>query len=231
MERRSTLTESMLTEEEKSRVRAEEIFRAEILRDLQANKPRSNHQRLWTLLNSSFALWFLSSVVLAGLTTAVTYYQAKRGEHLRKAELERRLDTEISGRIALARRGAHLDEKRIAQGADYSTQAVYNTAQFYLDNSFITGSSHLYDFSLYPEYQTRTFRSLVFELRSVVDSADRPELTDVLAVYEKLLDLGSQINGKNEKATQQTAQSVIEILDRLTKSRWLSLQGAQEASN
>jgi hypothetical protein len=203
----------MLTEGEKIRIRNEEVFRTEVCRELEAKKPRS----LWTLLNSSFALWFLSSVVLASLTTVFTYYQAKRAEQGRKIEIERRFETEINSRISLALRGAHFDQSRIAHGKEYSPESIYITAQSYLDNSFTTSSSSLQDFSVYPEYKGRTFRSLVSELRSVVNRARQSDLTNALEEYEKLLDLGSQQNG-NEKATQQTVQSLVEHLGRLARA-------------
>jgi len=220
----------MLTEEGKTRIRNEEIFRTEVRRELEVNKSRSRRERLWTLLNSSFALWFLSSIVLASLTTALTYYQAERSEQLRKTEIERRLDTEISSRITLAQRGALLDGERVAQHNEYPPASIYQNVQSYLDNSFTTGSSNRLDFSIYPEYEKRTFRSLVFELRSVADPSARSELTAVLAVYERLLDLGSQ-PGKGEIATQQTVESALKLLDQLTKRRWLPPQGVPEAAS
>jgi hypothetical protein len=208
----------MLTEEEKIRIRDEEIFRTEVRHELEAIKPRSRRQRFWALLNSSFALWFLSSVLLASLTTAFTYTQAKRGEQLRKAEIERRFDTEISSRISLALRGAHFDQSRIAHGAKYSPESIYITAQSYLDNSFTSSSSSLQDFSVYPEYKGRTFRSLVLDLRSIVKRSRQSALTSALEEYETLLDLGSRPNETNDKATQQTVESLIEHLDRLEKA-------------
>lgn len=219
----------MLTEEGKIRIRDEEVFRTEVLRELEANKPRSRPERLWALLNSSFALWFLSSVVLASLTTALTYYQSKRSEQLKMSEIEKRLDTEISSRIALAQRGASLDKERIAVHNEYLPEAIYQNVQSYLDNSFVTGSSNRLDFSIYPEYEKRTFRSLVFELRSIADPSARTELTDTLAVYERLLDLGSRTSAKGEKATQQTVESALKLLEQLTKPRWLLPKGVQES--
>jgi hypothetical protein len=217
----------MLTEEERTRIRAEEIFRLEVCRELEASKPRrSRRERLWSLLNSSFALWFLSSVVLAGLTTAFAYYQSSRGEQIRKAEIARRLDTEISSRILSALAGLRSNKVRIEQGTSYAPELIYSNAASYLDNFFITDPSNPRDFSIYPEYQKRTFRSLIFELRSVVDSSVRPELTDALAGYEQLLDLGSIGNRKGGKTTGkheslEAVKNAVDLLDRrLTKPRW-----------
>jgi hypothetical protein len=218
---------SMLTEDEKSRIRAEEIFRSEVRCELEARKASPPQQRLWTLLNSSFALWFLSSVVLAGLTTAVTFYQSKRGEHLRRAEAVRHLDTEISSRIGLAQRVVRLQQSSLAPGyGPLSAGDIYGTAVDYLDNSFATRPADPQDFSIYPEYKSRTFRSLIFELTTVADPSERLGLNNAVVTYEKLRDIETQLDGK-EKATPQTAESVIRLLDQLTMPRWRVGQTAQ----
>ena len=223
------MTTLMLTDDEKARIRAEEIFRLEVSRELAASKPRrSPLERAWAFLNSSLGLWVLSSIVLAALTTAFAHYQSNREEQARKAELERRLDTEISSRISSSLAGLRLDKVRIEQGERYQPEWIYSTAQSYLDNFFITDPSSRRDFSVYPDYQNRTFRSLVFELRAAVDSPVRQELTTVLAAYEELLNLGSvestpaqKTPGKDESL--EAVKNAVELLDhRLTINRWRS---------
>lgn len=216
----------MLSEEEKSLIRTEEIFRAEVRRELEAKEPPSHAKKVWTFLNSSFALWFLSSVVLAGLTTAVTAYQAKRSEQLRKVQIERRLDTEISSRIGLTLRTVRLERAKIAGGEAQGPGTAYGTAESYLDNSFPKTS---WDFSIYPGYKARTFRSLVSELTSVADPSEQPDLREAILVYDKLLDLAFRANRAEDEAKQ--AKSVIDLLERLTKHRWQSPESAQEVSN
>ena len=216
----------MLSEEEKGRIRTEEIFRAEVRRELEGKEPSSRAKRFWTFLNSSFALWFLSSVVLAGLTTAVTSYQAKRSERLRKAQIERRLDTEISSRIGLTLRTVRLERAKIASGQAQPPGTAYGNAESYLDNSFPNTS---WDFSIYPEYKARTFRSLVSELTSIADPSEQPDLKEAILGYDKLLDLAFRANGAEDETTE--AKSVIDLLERLTKHRWQSPESAQEVSN
>jgi hypothetical protein len=62
--------------------------------------------RLWAFLNSSFGLWVLSSVLLAGATWLYSLSQAHNTEVARKAEVVRRLDAEIGNRLWEARRQA-----------------------------------------------------------------------------------------------------------------------------
>lgn len=216
----------MLTDEEKTRIRAEEIFRDEVRRELGEKEHPSRAQRIWKILNSSLALWFLSSVVLAGLTTAVTSYQARHTERLRKSETERRLDTEISSRIGLALRVVRIEQTQVKHGAPPPDGYPYGTAVAYLDNSFANSSL---DYSIYPEYKARTFRSLVFERASVADPSERADLIQAIGLNDKLLDRGSRSNGEKRNAEQ--AEPVIELLKSLTKHHWSSPEGTPEGSD
>lgn len=49
-----------LTEEEKERIRHEEIFRAEIRESIENDSP-SPKKKTWKFLNSPFGVWLLSS--------------------------------------------------------------------------------------------------------------------------------------------------------------------------
>lgn len=90
----------MLTDDELGRIKEEEIFREQVRRTLQppTSEPTLGF-RVWTLVNSSIVLWFLSSVVIAGVTQVYSCQQSRQSEQVRKRELQRRLDTEIGNRI------------------------------------------------------------------------------------------------------------------------------------
>ncbi len=91
----------VLTEREKGKIRAEETFRFELHKQLKAktNSGRSKRERVWSVLNSSFILWILSSVVLSSLTAGYTFYSNRRAKAEERSKLEYRLNTEISYRI------------------------------------------------------------------------------------------------------------------------------------
>jgi hypothetical protein len=58
----------MLSDEQETRIREEEIFRQEVRNELGSQKPAASPGgKFWKFLNSSFALWFLSSVFLGSL--------------------------------------------------------------------------------------------------------------------------------------------------------------------
>jgi hypothetical protein len=215
----------MLLEEEKDRIRAEEIFRHEVHEKIEAEAPKhSRGKRLWSLLNSSFALWFLSSVVLSGLTGAVTWYQRWNNERLRRAEVERRLNVEISSRIFDGLDELRLDQKRIENGSIIPVLTGYMYGVNYLDNR-VTYNTETYDFSVYPEYKQRKFRSLIFELSEVVNPSALPALRNAEANYRQLVNLAGQETLRNNEsqpfdksASLDAIKNSNDILEQLQKS-------------
>ena len=128
---------------------------------------------------------------------------------------------------AVRRNGVTVPKRYIgASGQAQPPGTAYGTAESYLDNSFPNTS---WDFSIYPEYKARTFRSLVSELTSIADPSEQPDLKEAILGYDKLLDLAFRANGAEDETTQ--AKSVIDLLERLTKHRWQSPESAQEVSN
>lgn len=217
----------MLTEDEKRRIRAEEIFRLEVRAELKAEMPPPSwRQRLGSWLNSSFGLWVLSSIALTGLTTGYTYYQNMRAEEVKKAEAVRRLDLEIAGRISAALAELRALKLLIGQNCPPATNAdptdAYGTAADYLDNYFYISEKNPIDLSTYPEYQKRNFRSLIFELKSLVKPADS-QLDAALEVYMSFRDkatvpkTASKVQCKSE--FNQVVDDSARILDDLAKDR------------
>jgi hypothetical protein len=215
----------MLLEDDKDRIRAEEIFRDEVRREIEAGRAKhSRGKRFWALLNSSFALWFLSSVVLGGLTAVVTQYEKKTTEQIRIAEIQKRLNAEISCRISEGLARLDLSQQAIKNGEALFTSVLYVEAIYYLDNRVTDNNGKLIDWSIYPEYQRRGFRSLVFELSTIVEPSALPSLREADADYEQLLALEEQTSGGEDYSKPPTPDKAIllaanrkasEILERL----------------
>ncbi|UII20846.1 hypothetical protein [Fulvivirga ligni] len=55
----------MLNQSDKERIKAEEIFRNEVRKELEQGKKNS---KFWVFLNSSFGIFILSSVLIGGLS-------------------------------------------------------------------------------------------------------------------------------------------------------------------
>ncbi|HEX8148631.1 MAG TPA: hypothetical protein VF591_15730 [Pyrinomonadaceae bacterium] len=99
----------MLSEEDRARIKAEEIYRQEVRDDLGRGKGKQSG--VWEFVNSSIFLWFLSTVAVGGITYAWTVHQnrvaderaaeQKRAEVISaRRELIGRLDLEIEGRLS-----------------------------------------------------------------------------------------------------------------------------------
>src|SRR5471030_882538 len=99
--------DGVLSEDEKIKIRQEEVFRLEIKKALsvtELTETSGNLSKLWEFLNSTFGIWLLSSVLLAG---GVHWYEERRAD-LRKEEIinkqvaeEARQSKEIYERITL----------------------------------------------------------------------------------------------------------------------------------
>lgn len=215
----------MLTEEESARIRAEEIIKLKARDEFDTNRPRPPAaDRWWAFLNSSFAIWFLSSVILAGLGALFAAHQAHEAQKTHREETVRRLDTEISNRIEMAVAGVRVDIGRIEGGARFDEQDTYNSYVHYLDNSFIKDPTSTSDVSIYSEYRNRGFRSLIFELSTLVDTSERTELRRALQGYEKLSDLASvpsESSGtSHDNPLKATTESSTILQQEIIRNRW-----------
>jgi hypothetical protein len=213
----------MLTDEQKAQIRAEEIFRLEIRKELEAShSPSTRWARFWSLLNTSFALWFLSSVVLASLTATYTALQASKTEEARKAQLAARLDTEIGNRLSEALVALHNDEIDMTKGASYAPRWIYANVVQYLDNFFIHDLKNPVDFSVYPEYRNRSFRSLILELETNLNADAQRDLRGALNAYGQLKDKANNESDRPDtKVWQQAvADSRKLVFNGIVRTRW-----------
>ncbi len=151
--------------------------------------PAAGSSPLWTFLNSSIVLWFLSSVVVAGITAAYAKYQKSQTERTKKTTTRDHLNTEISSRIADAVVALRLEHKRVTNGTKYWASVMYSEALRYLNNRITDDAGKPVDFSIYPEYKGRRFRSLIVELGAVADASLMTALREAQAAYTRLEEL------------------------------------------
>lgn len=90
----------MLTHEQKAQIRAEEIFRSEIAREIASKAP----PKPWTskvgeLINSSFGIWFLSTVVVGLTVWAYTGWKEDQDEKVFQAQQANAAVREASFRL------------------------------------------------------------------------------------------------------------------------------------
>lgn len=115
-----------LSTEDRTRIRAEEIFRDEARRQIAGSTaPRRLHQRLWASRNSAFTLWLLSSVVLAALSWSYARWESARIAH-RQADIEfREVATQAAERVNELQGVITAQRSRIQQFVDAKVRALH----------------------------------------------------------------------------------------------------------
>jgi hypothetical protein len=183
--------------------------------------------RLWTALNQPVGVWFLTSVVVGIFSFAFSRYQRFSKERTRKAEIRERLNLEIGTRIAEGLTALRLDQARLLKGRPYWAMQMYNQALHYLDNrvTYLTDDKKTatLDFSVYPEYRQRGFRSLTYELGAVAKDIV-PALQVARTDYNRLVDIADQAENQTAPDTAialDAAKTSIQTLEKLqSNSFW-----------
>ncbi len=83
--------DGMLTPEQKTAIRAEEVFREEIRNEIaSARRHRQRGRKLWDVLNSSLVIWFLASIVVGTISWKISdaALNRERRETLRRLKWE-----------------------------------------------------------------------------------------------------------------------------------------------
>lgn len=185
--------------------------------------PKTFGETVWAVLNSSFGLWVLSSVVLAWITKAYSARAAHKAETLKRCETAKKLDTEIAYRLAMSLDGTRINEARL-QTSPTTPRGIYQVAYNYLENYFIKGPDNR-DFSVFPEYRERTFRALILELMTMVNPPEVPDLKKALDAYEELSENGDL--GSLDPAPQACLDAYAKVQEllqkRIVRKRWRSM--------
>jgi hypothetical protein len=220
---------NVMTAEEKARIIEEETFRAHLRRDLALElSPKvavTWKQKIWEFLNSTFGLWFLSSVLLA---VAVKNCD-ERKERLREEENKQnqmhiasetskatadRICTEISYRFSstLARL------KAIAQmHGDATTPESQKAIVKALDIMQKPSNEEMPP--LFLEYKNYSGLALIAELQRHVSPTEKPSLVRILR--DTSIFLEEQAGNQVKPAPAKTVAT--ELLRRLRYSQWNGL--------
>ena len=160
-------TELQLTEEIRQRIRAEEIFRTEVQKELaKTSGLQSRTSRVFGVLNKPLALWFLSSVVLGLVGWAYAQWEegrATRDEN--RAEIVR-LDIEMFDRLQRCR----------ARLAFAKNSVGLREAIEMLDE----GSG------IFPEFDNRSFAGLLLPLNWLVPEEEKAAIESARDGYQRL---------------------------------------------
>lgn len=163
----------MLNEDEKQRIIEEEILRDKIRREL-ANKLNSSSWRdiIWRLLNSAFALWFLSTVAMGSVIWTYSKWEEKRTILFKNAEIERQLKNEIGLRLSLFVSSLYAVKER---GYDFES---YSTALSLLNHPN------------FPEIGPRSLSSMAWELFTLAPGEKgKNAYAEAFGTYQRLENL------------------------------------------
>jgi hypothetical protein len=215
---------NMLSADEIARIKAEEILRNEIRKELAPPPPPDTWAKKFVaFLNSPFGMWFLSAVVLATLVNIYNNEQAKqrtaenkqiqeKAEEKLTAATRQRLLLEISYRFSSSM--ARL--KAVAQkyGSEATPESQLAIAQA-LAPMQKPSSDELSP--LYLEYKNFSGVALIAELQRHVGDAEKINLTEILRDTSIFLEEHSVRNAKPEHTAQAVATG---LLQRLRYSKW-----------
>lgn len=175
-------TMEMLSEDDRRRIEAEEIFRVEVRRSFNKSST-SFDKKIWVFLNSSFALWLLSTIAVGGFTTIYTHITNSIDEEKARIRKIRELDLEIEGRLSQFLISI---EPLIDKNIDQKTFKLKKNITFTeILNNWETlkkapSVSQTFISSVFPQYKDTGLISLVVQLRALVKNDEKDLLREVI---------------------------------------------------
>ncbi len=165
----------MLTDEEKNRIKYEEIFRQEIRLQLEGNnKPSSTWKKVWAIINTSFGIWLLSTIVVGLFTWSYARWEQDRTKQSQRNEVIRKLDIEISSRISSIK------------------SSLNNVSTLYTYVRIMRSLGKPEEFGpiseiIFPEFQNRGLISLMFELLQLVSTdIEKSRINEALKALQRV---------------------------------------------
>jgi len=168
----------MLSDDDKARIRLEEIFREEVRRQLQDDKVRTRSHRILAFFNSGLGIWLLSSIVLGFITWSYSTWSDSRSKVRENEATIEKLDVEIAARV----------ERFRELLANATSAQTYYMALWSLDNP---ATIDKFTAGIFPEFASRSLRSLLWDLRSRVPRSEKVEISFALRTAETLSSRGA----------------------------------------
>jgi hypothetical protein len=201
----------VLDETEKTRIKAEEVFRNSIRKELSLASVQPDvkkwYERVLAAANSNLGIWFLSAVLVTGVGTLYTNHQNARQEEAKKQEIkqeEARREKEISDRLALeisfrlssVLSQLHAASIRFGETLDEKSHSAVVAAFGPLARPATDDVP-----PLFPEFKSYAGLALIAELCRHVDPGEKQTLKNILAKPGGLRYEGNgELNGKNLSA-------------------------------
>ncbi|VAW67876.1 hypothetical protein MNBD_GAMMA09-183 [hydrothermal vent metagenome] len=188
----------MLSKEDKDRIRAEEIFRSEVQREIQAKQSKGGlPASLFRFFNSSLGIWFLSAVVLSSALYIYKDIQAGRAENAQVRLRINAVDMELKERI---------------QGFE----TILKTAR--TNNNLAAAIRRLDESeSIYSKFLQDSFTDLLKELIVLVPADEKGELKRALVIAGKLKKERQKLNRYKNAGDTDTGAAKDELSGYLNK--------------
>lgn len=207
---------------EKEKIKLEELYRVEIRNSLVPSTPKG----IWYYLNSSFGLWFLSTVAIGILSFSYSSVDQKiKNKALKESQIAK-LDLEIESRIFQLKNIttriqdsiSHISEDNLLHNGalySYQEQTCSEIKCIWRDFKMSPKQSLLSFHSIYEEFGDRGIISLISELSSLVET--EKEKQELIGVNQVLV--------SNEFIPiivdeEQSINLIESILHRIRIERW-----------
>lgn len=173
----------MLTDEEKQRIKSEEIYRDEIRKKLNENEQIS---KFWKFVNSSFGIWLLSTVVVGLIVYLYNDSKLQNEISANNAATIQKLETEASNRLQQFKLA--LSNQQASKIYYQKEDLVYMIDGDLVKNGTLSSEKPIY---IFPEYKERTMNSLLYEIERL--SVDKKSISNILEARKLLTDIQSSL--------------------------------------
>ena len=184
-----------LSETDRARIRAEELFREEIRASLEGPPP-NRRDRIWAALNSSFVLFLLSSIFLTGISWQYQLWAARQervseGKRLltdSSTELGYRFfllraalqNDKLTGRDARYIRGVFFGQKPYSPGVSRFNEVSVPAIMFLLQNESVNDPLDRIITQAMPELSVAIEQLAAIPDAEFIDASKRKELLDTI---------------------------------------------------
>jgi hypothetical protein len=207
----------MLTESEKQKIRAEEIFREEVRTELASKQPARS--RIWSFINTSFGLWFLTTVIIGLATWSYSTMQERKKSAANERELLSKLATELAVRVA-----GCLDEitSEENEASTNPTQALFSRSDLFRNVVGILDNVGTQQSGTFEEFAKSTFASLLVEQQPLVAAAKSAQIDHALRVFDSMkieaeVKTDAQLSGGDILKQLKEIRSMVAVLQIATR--------------
>jgi len=193
----------VMTDEDKNKIREEEIFRAEVQKTLVSARPN----KVIVFLNTSLGIWLLSTLVIGLFGWGYSRFQSSR----QNEEQIIKLDREILARIEST-------QYRI------SNLGVPLPSNIYPANELLAPPTP--ERIVQTEFANRNFRSLLYELQSRVPVSEQEPILIAITSLQSI-----ETEFLNKPASPEQVKDIFDRLSHLKTTRWhfLNILGRESA--